>query len=48
MEWKHPSYYRELERIRKEEEKKNKALTNDEQSDSIEKENKESISDCLE
>jgi len=48
--WHHPSYYKRLAEIRREEEKKKKkkALTKAELSDRIEKQTKESISDCLE
>ena len=51
MTWHHPNYYKELERIRKEEERKEKnkkALTKETNSDSIRIQDKESISDCLE
>jgi len=49
--WYHPSYYKRLAEIRKEEERKEKekkALTKKEQSDSMIEQDKESISDCLE
>ena len=52
--WYHPSYYRRLAEIRREEERKaekkksKKALTRGEQSDIVRKQTKESISDCLE
>ena len=52
--WYHPSYYRRLAEIRREEERKaekkksKKALTSADQSDIVRKQDKESISDCLE
>jgi hypothetical protein len=51
MTWHHPNYYKELERIRKEEERKErnkKALTKADNSDIVQRQDKESISDCLE
>ena len=51
MTWHHPNYYKELERIRKEEERKDrnkKALTKADNSDIVQRQDKESISDCLE
>tara|TARA_Y100001973_G_C4927498_1_gene199364 strand:- start:231 stop:392 length:162 start_codon:yes stop_codon:yes gene_type:complete len=52
--WYHPSYYKRLAEIRREEErkasekKKKKALTSADKSDTVGKQDKESISDCLE
>ena len=52
--WHHPSYYKRLAEIRREEERKEKekntkkALTSVVKSDSIKEQGKESISDCLE
>ena len=47
--WHHPSYYKRLAEIRKEEERKQKkALTFKKKSDIVRKQTKESISDCLE
>jgi len=52
--WYHPSYYKRLAEIRREEEQKEKkrnakkALTRGKQSDILTKQTKESISDCLE
>ena len=49
--WYHPSYYKRLEEIRKEEERKEKnkkALTKENISDIVQRQDKENISDCLE
>tara|TARA_Y100001972_G_C7398432_1_gene207435 strand:- start:161 stop:322 length:162 start_codon:yes stop_codon:yes gene_type:complete len=52
--WYHPSYYRRLAEIRREEEQKEKkrnakkALTRGKKSDIVGKQTEESISDCLE
>tara|TARA_Y100000004_G_C8856978_1_gene387240 strand:- start:283 stop:444 length:162 start_codon:yes stop_codon:yes gene_type:complete len=52
--WYHPSYYKRLAEIRREEERKEKEkknkkpLTRGDQPDILNKQTKESISDCLE